>query len=204
VAGKKRILVVEDDPMVRDVVGLMLEPDFHVFKAGSVRDALATLVSGAVDVVLLDCMLPDGGFDGVATCAERGGATVVLMSGRLEHLEAMDTYRRAFLVKPFGPGELRDRLAEAMAPAEQRPEVAVRRLRQLAAVRGAARHGSARYLPPPLRSLAWHEAITAVPRFSGKTAQLVLRAHHCTQQTERLLGRQTIAPREDRRPLMPR
>ena len=56
-------MLVEDDRMVRETVTLMLEDEYDIIDAVSAATALATLQSGRslpVDVILLDCLLPNG------------------------------------------------------------------------------------------------------------------------------------------------
>ena len=66
-----RLLVVDDHPVVRDGLVLMLEtqPDFDVVaQANSGMEALAILNSTTVDVVLLDLEMPE--MDGVETLTQ--------------------------------------------------------------------------------------------------------------------------------------
>lgn len=42
----RRLLLVEDDPMVRETIILMLEEDYDVFHAGSVSAALERMRAG--------------------------------------------------------------------------------------------------------------------------------------------------------------
>ena len=54
-----RILVVDDDPDSRQMLGAILEEDgFCVIKAGSGREALANMAQGGPDLVLLDAAMP--------------------------------------------------------------------------------------------------------------------------------------------------
>ena len=61
VAGGLRILLVEDDVAVAEVLSLLLGADGHqVVHEPDVRDALTRFVSGAFDLALCDQNLPDG------------------------------------------------------------------------------------------------------------------------------------------------
>ena len=56
-----RILVVEDDDLMRESVGRMLgKGDFAVNLAGDAEQARAVLEKEAIDLILLDWMLPGG------------------------------------------------------------------------------------------------------------------------------------------------
>jgi DNA-binding NtrC family response regulator len=101
--SRRRLLLVEDDQMVRDTMTLMLEDDYEIHQAVSVGTALAWLRapdSPAIDVMLLDCLLPGGNPRDVLAEADRRSIPVVLISGDPSQAEAMDPGRR-FLPKPF-------------------------------------------------------------------------------------------------------
>ena len=61
------VLVVDDEPIVRDVVVRYLQRDgYDTLEAGDGDAARAIIESGAPDLVVLDVMLP--GTDGLALC----------------------------------------------------------------------------------------------------------------------------------------
>ena len=89
--------------MVRETIVLMLEDAFDVVLAVSVATALVQLGAAhprPIDVVLLDCHLPDGKFDNIIAEADLLSISVVLMSGDvlLRDRPGLD---RIFLSKPF-------------------------------------------------------------------------------------------------------
>jgi DNA-binding NtrC family response regulator len=89
--SRSRLLLVEDDRMVRETIVLMLEDDYEVLLSDSIKAALAYLHTpepAPIEVILLDCLLPDGNLP------------VVLISGDPRQAEAMDPSRQ-FLPKPF-------------------------------------------------------------------------------------------------------
>jgi DNA-binding response OmpR family regulator len=107
----RRILVVEDDPTVREVVGTYLEADGFVVEAASDGfAALDAIAERMPDLVVLDRMLP--GIDGAEVCRrirESHDVPVILLTAlgaaedRVAGLEAgADDY----LTKPFSPREL--------------------------------------------------------------------------------------------------
>ena len=66
----KRVLVVEDDDALRDLVSMVLESEgFQVKAARHGREALRHLEGWIPDVILLDLMMPV--MDGWSFCAER-------------------------------------------------------------------------------------------------------------------------------------
>lgn len=105
---RRRILLVEDDRMVGETLSLMLDDEYDVILAVSVSSALTRLrMSGAppIDVMLLDCRLPDGKVSDVLAVADQRAIPVVLTSGDPEQAGKMDPTRR-FLPKPFSHATL--------------------------------------------------------------------------------------------------
>jgi two-component system response regulator MprA len=111
-----RLLVVDDDPAVREALALVLDlHGFDVSTAEDGREAIRTLSVASPDAVILDVMMP--GLDGLEVCRRirsTGDRTPVLMltartevSERVAGLEAgADDY----LAKPFAREELIARL----------------------------------------------------------------------------------------------
>jgi two-component system response regulator MprA len=111
-----RLLVVDDDPSVREALALVLDLNgFDVTTAADGREAIRTLSLAPPDAVVLDVLMP--GLDGLEVCRRMratGDRTPVLMltaraevSERVAGLEAgADDY----LAKPFAREELIARL----------------------------------------------------------------------------------------------
>lgn len=65
----KTILLVDDEPMMLDLLSLYLSPlGYHCVKQESGREALKFLKSNTVDLILLDIMMPD--MSGLEACQE--------------------------------------------------------------------------------------------------------------------------------------
>ncbi len=100
---RRRLLLVEDDEMVRETIILMLEDDYEVLHAGSVSTALMVLEeadAASIDLMILDCLLPSGRVGDVLVAADRRSIPVVLISGDPNQAQAVDA-GRPFLPKPF-------------------------------------------------------------------------------------------------------
>jgi DNA-binding NtrC family response regulator len=100
----RRILIVEDDAMVSEIIGVMLEDAFDTIVAGSVPEALTHLAS-APALILLDCLLPGGGLLPLLREADRLDIPVVLISGDPTQAALVDP-SRPFLPKPFSQAKL--------------------------------------------------------------------------------------------------
>ncbi|MGH7041641.1 MAG: response regulator [Acetobacteraceae bacterium] len=100
-AIRKRVLVVEDQDLVGDTIASVLEDEYEVLRSGDADHALRLLESVTVHLVLLDCLLPGGGYPRVVDRCDALQTPVVLMSGDLERAEELRQGRRAFLAKPF-------------------------------------------------------------------------------------------------------
>jgi len=122
-AGGGRVLVVDDDAVVRDVLERMLRLNGHdviVAAGGEEAVALYRTLSEVVDLVMLDLCMP--GMDGYETFRQlrsvRADARVILCSGtpdsrRVE--SALADGACAFLGKPFGAAQVLDVVQRALA-----------------------------------------------------------------------------------------
>lgn len=104
-----RILVVDDDTTVREVVVSYLRAAGHdVVEVGDGESALAE--AGAVDLVVLDLMLP--GIDGLEVCrqlTDRGDVLVIMLSALGSETDRVVGLQRGaddYVTKPFSPREL--------------------------------------------------------------------------------------------------
>jgi len=109
------ILVVDDDPDLRELLGSYLGANgMNVTPAGDGVAMWAALAAGMPDAVVLDLMLP--GEDGLAlTRALRAKSSVpiLMLSARGEELDrviGLEVGADDYLAKPFGPRELLARL----------------------------------------------------------------------------------------------
>jgi CheY-like chemotaxis protein len=115
VPAGKRILVIDDQPLIRDLLVQLLEADGHcVFTAANGGEGLASARTRPLDLVLLDVDMP--ALNGFQVCAElkNGAATaqvpVIFISARFSahDLQQMAAVGAAgFLPKPFSLAEIR-------------------------------------------------------------------------------------------------
>jgi DNA-binding response OmpR family regulator len=139
-----KILVVEDDPAVRDVVEHALSREgMETATVENGEEALERLRGEPFDLVVLDVMLP--GIDGISVCrelradgGENGDIPVVMLTARDDEINVvvgLEVGADDYVTKPFSPRELVSRVrahlrrraldarkAEADSTAEKRLE----------------------------------------------------------------------------------
>jgi two-component system, OmpR family, response regulator len=112
-----RILVVEDQALLAAIIAEALAGSHQVLCAYNVVDAIEFLLGTAVDVVLLDCVLPGGTMWQVVLEADRQNIPVVLMTGDPAQMKEVVGGSRAFLLKPFSLVALHEIIERAIGPA---------------------------------------------------------------------------------------
>jgi CheY-like chemotaxis protein len=123
--GKAVILVVDDEPSVRNVVQMSLtDAGYQVLTASDGAEALdvSRAYSGAIDLVVSDVVMPNMPGTELAEriVQERPGIRVLLMTGKLSagippHLLP------GLLRKPFRPKQLLERIRQLLG-GEQEPD----------------------------------------------------------------------------------
>ncbi|MBL0767761.1 response regulator [Sphingopyxis sp. XHP0097] len=106
-----RILLVDDEPSIREPLGEYLETQgFAVTAAASAAEARSVLRAQGVDLVVSDIMMP--GEDGLSLTRhlrEAGDVPVILLTARAEDTEriiGLEMGADDYVVKPFNPREL--------------------------------------------------------------------------------------------------
>lgn len=125
-----RILVIEDDADLRDVVRALLEAEgYRVILAETGRRALIEARSHKPDAVLVDLGLPDrDGQDVIRRIREFSPVPIIVLSARTmesEKVLALDGGADDYVTKPFGSTELLARVRAALrrsARSTQHPE----------------------------------------------------------------------------------
>jgi two-component system alkaline phosphatase synthesis response regulator PhoP len=120
----KRILLVEDDPQISNLISLHLHEPFYVVTAcDRGAAALSRLADTTFHLVILDIMLPD--LSGVEICRhirEQDQRTPILMLSSLaeetDKVMALELGADDYLTKPFGVFELMARVKALMRRSE--------------------------------------------------------------------------------------
>lgn len=113
-----RVLLVEDDPSIRDVLEYALKNEGYAVRwTARGREAVNIVGEGKTDMVILDVGLPD--FDGFEVCrlvrAGLVGASVPILflssrSDEVNRIVGLEMGGDDYLVKPFSPRELMARI----------------------------------------------------------------------------------------------
>ncbi|MDR0396485.1 MAG: response regulator transcription factor [Oscillospiraceae bacterium] len=112
--AESEILVVDDDPDIREVLRLLLESEgYAVREASCGREALERL-DERVRLVLLDVRMPgESGFDVCARIRERSDVMIMFLTAKAQEMDRVAGLRRGgddYLAKPFSPAELSARV----------------------------------------------------------------------------------------------
>jgi len=109
------VLVVDDEPIVRDVIVRYLEREgFRTLEAGDGESARRAVESGTPNLVVLDVMLP--GMDGLTLCRwirSRSDLPVIMLTARGEEADrivGLELGADDYVTKPFSPRELAARV----------------------------------------------------------------------------------------------
>jgi DNA-binding response OmpR family regulator len=118
--GVSRVLLIEDDPAVREGLELALTRHGHRVRAvESGEQGLDRLRTDLPDVVVLDLMLP--GMDGFEVCRRiraTGQIPIIMLTARSDDIDVvagLEAGADDYVIKPFSPRELATRLWTVLA-----------------------------------------------------------------------------------------
>jgi DNA-binding response OmpR family regulator len=144
------VLVVDDEPIVRDVVVRYLQREgFETLEAGDGRHAQELLLAHEPSLVVLDLMLP--GMDGLELCRwirGRSELPLIMLTARAEESDrivGLELGADDYVTKPFSPRELATRvrtvLRRSSQPADRNERIVHGDLELDAAAREARKAG---------------------------------------------------------------
>ncbi|MFF1878041.1 MtrAB system response regulator MtrA [Leifsonia sp. NPDC058230] len=131
-----RILVVDDDTALAEMIGIVLRTEgFDPVFCEDGALAVDTFRSAKPDLVLLDLMLP--GLDGIEVCARiraESGTPVIMLTAKSDTadvVKGLESGADDYMVKPFNPKELVARIRTRLRPASAAPAAELLRIGDL-------------------------------------------------------------------------
>jgi len=122
-ATTQTILIVDDEPHIREVVGFALrKAGFRTVEAADGTEALALVEKQSPDLVVLDIVLPD--IEGTEVCRRVRGTSAVpilFLSSKNEEIDrvlGLELGGDDYVTKPFSPRELVARVKAILRRAE--------------------------------------------------------------------------------------
>ncbi|MFT6558060.1 response regulator [Sneathiella sp.] len=126
---KQKILVVDDEPELRQVLRTTLEKEnYEVAEAGDAEEMRQVFASDDFDLVILDLMLP--GEDGLSLTRylkERSDVGVIILTGKGESVDliiGLEMGADDYVAKPYNRRELLARIKSVMRRSNRQAEVA--------------------------------------------------------------------------------
>ncbi|WP_216379431.1 MtrAB system response regulator MtrA [Arcanobacterium phocae] len=123
-----RILVVDDDPGISEMVAILLESEgYEVSVCANGSNVLALFKAEHPDLVLLDVMLP--GMDGVSVCRvlrEESDVPIIMMSAKTDSVDViagLEAGADDYVTKPFENSVLLARVKVRLRRTENEAEV---------------------------------------------------------------------------------
>jgi CheY-like chemotaxis protein len=121
-AMKKKILLADDDPGIREMLGRVLESEhYEVVLAGTGREAVAQFAAKAPDLVLLDLNMPElDGWEAIdlITTTHPFVSVIVITARPKQYEQAADMAVDALMEKPLNLPLLLEAIAKLMAESE--------------------------------------------------------------------------------------
>jgi signal transduction histidine kinase len=116
-ANGRQVLIVEDNPDMREFIAFELQGEYRVLKAANGREGVAVAADVVPDLIISDVMMPE--MDGYQLCrAIRGDARtkhipIILLTARADmamKIEGLEHGADDYLTKPFNAQELRAKI----------------------------------------------------------------------------------------------
>ncbi|MGG7057781.1 response regulator transcription factor [Clostridium nigeriense] len=109
--SKERILIVDDEKEIRDLIDIYLKGEgYDTLKAENGEEALNILEKQNVDLIILDIMMPKvNGIEACLRIREEREMPIIMLSAKSEDMDkilGLNTGADDYLTKPFNPLEL--------------------------------------------------------------------------------------------------
>ena len=123
---KPKILIVDDQPDIRDILKITLGEEYNVIEAANGQDALSVVKTNTPDLVLLDYKMP--GMSGIEVCQIIKSdlllqhLPIIMLTGKGEvgdKVTGINAGADDYIVKPFVPEELLARIKMVLRRTER-------------------------------------------------------------------------------------
>lgn len=126
--ASKKLLLVDDDPKVLEILQLYLEDEFEIYTANDGQFALNQFYQHQPELVVLDVMMP--GMNGFEVCKEirkTSGTPILFLTAKGEEIDriiGLEIGADDYVMKPFSPREISARIKAILRRgASQEPSV---------------------------------------------------------------------------------
>ncbi len=176
------ILIVDDEPRIRDFVRMNLEMEhYRVLEASNGLEALEQLRSILPDLIVLDVMMPEmDGFETLKAIREVSTVPVIMLTVRQseqDKIHGLDLGADDYLAKPFSPRELLSRIRAL--------------LRRSMMPRSGSQNRDRRRSRPENRFCPQHEVIVRGKKVDLRPTEYRL-LYHLVNNAGRLLTHETL------------
>jgi two-component system, NtrC family, response regulator PilR len=192
---KGKVLVVEDEKSMREVLKMLLESEGHEVKAAlDGVEGMAALESDIFDLVITDMKMPNaGGFEVLKKVKEISPDTVVILvtafSTKETAIEAMNLGAYDYIGKPFNIDEIRLIIRRAIEKKRLRDEVSVLRTKA----------GSAEALEHIIgRSGKMQELFRLIPRIANNNSNVLITGESGSGKELVATALHSLSPRKEK------
>jgi two-component system phosphate regulon response regulator PhoB len=122
----RKILIVDDEPAIRDMLRVALEmAEYEVLEASNAQDAHSIIIDEKPDLILLDWMMPGTSGIELARRLKRdevtAGTPIIMLTAKGEEdnkIQGLEVGADDYITKPFSPRELVARLKAVLRRAD--------------------------------------------------------------------------------------
>ena len=127
--SKWHVLVVDDDPAMRDMIAdYLMAQNIRASTAADRQQMVHVLAAGGIDLAVLDLKLGhESGFDAVRTLRTGSDLPIIMLTGQyrdeVDRIVGLELGADDYLTKPFSPRELLARIRAVLRRSEQRSQL---------------------------------------------------------------------------------
>ena len=119
----KKILIIEDDKNLQEGLAFSLKLEkYEILTASTIKQSMEFLQSEKIDLILLDCNLPDGSvFDLCTKIKQKEEIPILMLTARdteMDEVKALELGMDDFMSKPFSLAVLKARIKKLIGKRE--------------------------------------------------------------------------------------